>query len=319
MERELYLHERPIRSVDDALPTPDKIIAFPDDIRAERLALETEKLEQEALRLETEAANIRRRLANGDILPRPNNSLDHEIKESQDRYEAECKAHTLQVLNDFSVDDGETLNARYSIYHDLEFSGYTEHNYVTITKKHGVYYISRHNVTSDYRPFFPSSLSANAQRLIIHEDLDSPLYAPNSTSFALKNFLDWKWAIAKYNVEFIVLTLRKDRLIKNVLRLLGEQDNPSLEISRKGRFTDYTLEQKNSDGIRLFITATYADGEKRIDPDTLSSISLSLATDGRITKSYKLDAESLEFDFSEKSETHSLDEAESLLQTYIRE
>lgn len=319
MERELYLHERPIRSADDALPTPDKIIAFPDNIRAERLALETEKLEQEALRLETEAANIRHRLANGDILPRPNNSLNPEIKESQDKYEAECRAHTLQVLNDLSIDDGETLNAGYSIYHDLEFSGYTEHNYVTVTKKHGVYYISRHSVNSDYRSFTPSYLSTNAQRLIIHEDLDSPLHSPDSKSFALKNFSDWKWAHAKYNVESIVLTLRKGRLIRNVLRLLGEQDNPSLEITRKGRFTNYTLELKNHDGLRLSIAGTYADGEKRIDPDVLSGVSLNLADDEKFTKSYKLDAKSLEFDFSEKSETHSLNEAESLLQPFIGE
>lgn len=317
MERELYLHERPIRSADDALPTPDKIIAFPGNLRAARLALETEKLEQEALRLETEAANIRHRLANGDILPKPNKSLSPEIKDVQERYEDECRTHILQALNNLNIDDGKTIGASYSIFHDLEFSSYNENRYATVTKQHGGFYLSEYTEISDCRPHSPTSNSRNAQRFIIHGNLDSPLQSPATTSFELKNFSEWRWAAAKYYIESAVLAVRKDRLIQNVLRLLGEQGNPDHVISRKGRFTNYTLDLKNHNGIQLFITATYADGEKRIDPDILSGVSFSLAADGKITKSYKLNAESLEFDFSKKSETHSLDEAESLLQPFI--
>lgn len=291
MEREIQSSRPTPAEAHLGLPDLPDLLALPGNIHDALVAQETQKLETEAQELEAKAQAIRDRLATGNVLQERKSSP--EIQQKAGEWDAKAKQEILGHLDDLDLQDGETVGANYQDIHDLEYSQYTNHVSLAVTKHNGCYFVSNDTRTTYDCGYNSQPPTASSPKIIAHEDLRQPLHTSSPGPFLLENFTESRWVYQKANIITTTTIIHCNRLLMNTLRLLGQPEDPSLEVTSNGWNTTYARTLSDVNGIKLVIAGKYRKGNQSTAPLTLSGVSLTLTSGEATLKSYHLSASSL--------------------------
>lgn len=290
MEREL--HSPPVAQP-PVLPTSEQLLNWPAERDQLLYHQEQLRLEQQLADLESQATELRARLASGDIMPQDPQA---EYRKLRQEHNLTVRTTVMDSLDALEIPDGTSETAPYSIHHDLDMAGsYDEDRLVAITHSDGAYYITNHAFYDTSARVTGRTIPSRSKLLALHRQLQKPMEAEDTTNPSVSDLQPSEWSYIEGDVQQAVEALAKNRIVEGVLAILGDKDDPTLQVST-ARYGDqqYTRTIPFEGNISATVTASYWPEQRH-----LHAVWLQLFVAGERTEAYSLEVSSLELESSD--------------------